>query len=315
MTTQSSVFPVASATRETSPTALASHSQEWVWRGHKICYQVNGKGKPLVLIHGFGASVGHWRKNIPAFTDAGYKVFALDLLGFGASAKPPLDYSLELWEDLLADFWQAHIQAPAFFIGNSIGGLMALMMMAHHPQMAAGGVLLNCAGGLNHRPDELSLPLRLIMGAFSKVVSSAFIGPLLFNEIRRKFRLRGTLKQVYGDRTAVTDELVEIIYKPACDPGAQKVFASIITAPPGPHPSELLPTITQPLLVLWGDADPWTPISGSTIYQDLAEQKPDKVTFQAISKAGHCPHDECPDKVNPVIIDWLSSMREHPQDS
>jgi len=62
-----------------------------------------GTGRPLVLIHGFGA-IGHWRKNIPVLAAGGYQVFALDLLGFGGSDKPALDYTLELWEELLKDF-------------------------------------------------------------------------------------------------------------------------------------------------------------------------------------------------------------------
>lgn len=308
-------------TTQLSPTktpfsdAQPDHQEDgstWQWRGHDIRYQVYGDAQtnrpPLVLIHGFGASIGHWRKNSPVFAEAGYPVFVLDLLGFGGSAKPPLDYSLELWEELLTEFWQAHINQPAIFIGNSIGGLLALMMMAHHPEMAAGGTLLNCAGGLNHRPEELNPILGTVMGTFSKVVSAPVIGPLLFNEIRRKFRIRGTLKQVYGDNSAITDELVEILHKPSCDPGAQKVFASILTAPAGPKPSDLLPAITQPLLVLWGDADPWTPISGSTIYQELAKAEADRVTFYPIEGAGHCPHDECPDRVNPCILEWLEPL-------
>ncbi|MEB3230617.1 MAG: alpha/beta fold hydrolase [Leptolyngbyaceae bacterium] len=307
MTIQSPTPPTRLTTDSINPAAMPA-AQDWTWRDYPIRYQVFGAGQPLVLIHGFGASIGHWRKNSPVLAAAGYKVFVLDLLGFGASAKPPLDYSLELWEELLVDFWQAHIQAPTVFIGNSIGGLLALMLLAHHPDKAAGGVLLNCAGGLNHRPDELNPVLAWIMGTFSQVVSAPVIGPLMFNEIRRKFRIRGTLKQVYGDRTAVTEELLEILHQPSCDPGAQKVFASILTAPPGPRPAELLPQISQPLLVLWGDADPWTPISGSTLYQQLAQQEPQRVKFQAIPGAGHCPHDECPDQVNPPIIDWLATV-------
>ncbi len=61
----------------------------WNWQGHNIQYTVMGKGQPLVLIHGFGASIGHWRKNIPVLADAGYQVFALDLLGFGALSEAP----------------------------------------------------------------------------------------------------------------------------------------------------------------------------------------------------------------------------------
>lgn len=278
--------------------------QPWTWKGHQICYSVTGQGQPLVLIHGFGASIRHWRRNIPVLADAGYQVFALDLLGFGKSDKPALDYTMELWQELLFDFWTERIQQPAVFVGNSIGALLTLMVMANHPEIAKGGVLLNAAGGLNHRPEELNVPLRLLMGTFTKVVSSNLVGGFMFNQIRQKPRLRRTLQQVYRDHTAVTDELIDLIYEPSCDPGAQKVFASILTAPPGPRPEDLLPQVTQPLLVLWGEADPWTPIAGSKIYQDLATQT-DRVKFVAIPDTGHCPHDERPDVVNHEILAWM----------
>lgn len=280
---------------------------DWIWRDQKICYTVQGQGQPLLLIHGFGACIGHWKQNIPAIAAQGYEVFALDLLGFGGSAKPDWDYSLDLWQALIHDFWQAKIQRPTVFIGNSIGGLLSLTMLAKHPDLCAGGVLINCAGGLSHRPEELAPPLRFVMGTFGKLVSSPLMGKFLFNQVRQKFRIRGTLYQVYGDRRAVTDELVEMLYAPSCDAGAQRVFASVITAPPGDSPETLLPQRQHPLLVLWGDKDPWTPIKGSQIYQDLAADH-QGVEFHSIPGAGHCPHDENPDAVNERIIDWLKRL-------
>lgn len=284
----------------------------WTWQGHTICYTVQGHGRPLLLIHGFGASIGHWRNNIPAIANAGYQVYALDLLGFGASDKPALDYSLEVWKDLLTDFWAEHIQRPTVFVGNSIGGLLTLMLLANHPETSAGGVLLNCAGGLNHRPDELNPILGLIMGTFTKVVASPVLGSFMFNQVRRKSRIRGTLKQVYCTPDAITDELVDLLYEPSCHPGAQQVFASILTAPAGPRPSELLPQVQHPLLVLWGEADPWTPITGAKIYQELAarpDQSPETaVTFIPIPQTGHCPHDERPEQVNTLILNWLQHV-------
>jgi len=227
----------------------------------------------LVLIHGFGASIGHWRKNIPVLAENGYQVYALDLLGFGGTDKPALDYSLDLWLRQIQDFWREKMAKPAVFIGNSIGGLITLMLMAESPEITAGGVIINCAGGLNHRPEELNLPLRLIMAAFTGLVSSPVTGKFIFGQVRQKNRIRNTLKQVYRDHTAITEELVEILYQPSCDAGAWGVFASVLTAPPGPSPLELLP------------------------------QK-----FYPIAKAGHCPHDEHPEKVNQLILSWLSEM-------
>ncbi|MBW4541631.1 MAG: alpha/beta fold hydrolase [Myxacorys chilensis ATA2-1-KO14] len=280
----------------------------WEWNGHQIQYTVQGSGRPLVLIHGFGASIGHWRKNIPVLAEAGYQVFALDLLGFGGSAKPAIAYTVELWVELIKDFWSAQIGQPAYFAGNSIGGLLCLMVLAEHPEIAAGGILLNPAGGLNHRPEELSLPLRLVMETFAKAVNSKQFGPWLFNRVRQKARIRSSLKQVYRDPDAITDELVELLYTPSCDPGAQQVFAAILTAPAGPRPTELLPRIEKPLLVLWGEADPWTPIAGAAVYQSLTTSH--NVKFVAIPDTGHCPHDERPDVVNRLMLDWLAQQRK-----
>ncbi len=280
----------------------------WTWQRHQIQYTTAGPatGRPLILIHGFGASMGHWRKNIPALAAGGYRVFALDLLGFGGSEKPQLNYTVELWQELLQDFWQAHVQQPAVFVGNSVGGLLSLMILANAPKIAAGGILLNAAGGLNHRPDQLNLPLRMIMGGFTKLISAPGTGPFLFNRVRQKNRIRRTLAQVYCDREAITDELVELLYQPSCDPGAQQVFASVLTAPPGPRPEALLPKVQAPLLVIWGESDPWTPIQGAKIYQELVQAQP--VKFVSIPNTGHCPHDERPEVVNSLILNWLGEQ-------
>jgi len=291
--------------------ATSGHLEKhaWTWQGHQIQYTVQGQGPPLLLVHGFGASSGHWRRNIPTLATAGYQVFAVDLLGFGDSDKPPLAYALELWEQQLQEFCQAFIGQPTVVVGNSIGGLLTLMLLADHQQLARAGVLLNCAGGLNHRPDELNPGLRLVMGTFTRLVSSPWIGPLVFNQVRQKHRIRSSLKQVYCSHDAVTDELVDLIYRPACDPGAQQVFASILTAPAGPRPTDLLPKIQQPLLVLWGENDPWTPIQGADVYRQLSQSAtPPAVTFHAIPETGHCPHDERPEVVNPLVIEWLQTL-------
>ena len=279
----------------------------WNWKGYKIQYTVMGEGNPLVLVHGFGASIGHWRKNIPFLASGGYRVFAIDLLGFGGSDKPPLNYTMELWSELLKDFQAAHIQAPTVFIGNSIGALLSLMAIALHPETAAGAVLINCAGGLSHRPHELNPPLRVAMSAFNRLVRSRITGKVIFNRVRQKAQIRRTLLQVYRNREAVTDELVDLLYAPSCDPGAQHVFASILSADPGPTPAQLLPKVKHPLFVIWGADDPWTPITGAKIFQQASENG-QQIQITPIPKAGHCPHDEVPDIVNPLILEWLGKL-------
>ncbi len=276
----------------------------WTWQGHTIRYTVQGSGRPVVLVHGFGASMGHWRHTIPDLVAAGYAVYAPDLLGFGASDKPAVDYDLTVWESLLQSFCQEVVREPAVFVGNSIGSLMSLMLAVRDPDAVAGLVLLNCAGGLNHRPSEMMIPFRWIMGAFTSLVTSPVTGPFLFNQVRQKDRIRSTLKQVYCNTAAIDDELVDLLHRPSCDPGAQKVFASILAAPAGTPPEELLPHLDQPILLMWGEKDPWTPIQRGHGFKTYVDPGVD-YQFVGLPDTGHCPHDDRPDLVNPLMVEWL----------
>ena len=70
--------------------------QYWLWRDQKIYFVKAGHNPllpPLLLIHGFGASTDHWRKNIAELSQD-FEVYAIDLLGFGRSQKPAWTYNL-----------------------------------------------------------------------------------------------------------------------------------------------------------------------------------------------------------------------------
>ena len=144
----------------------------------------------------------------------------LDLIGFDDSDKPDLNYTLEFWANLVHDFWQVHVQTPTVFVGNSIGALMALMTLVSYPQTAGGGILLNRTGSLNHRPEDLPGPLRVVMGAFSKLVSNRLVGPFLFNQVRTKGPHLQLTQVSIRYREALTPELLDILHAPACQLGA-----------------------------------------------------------------------------------------------
>lgn len=86
------------------------------------------------------------------------QVYAIDLLGFGASEKAKLVYSIELWRDLLLDFTTEFVDEPFVMVGNSVGSLVCLAAnAASEPGRVRGTVLLNCAGATAHfqsRPQE-----------------------------------------------------------------------------------------------------------------------------------------------------------------
>lgn len=282
----------------------------WNWRDQSIYYVRAGEGHPqrppLLLVHGFGASTDHWRKNISDLSND-FEVWAIDLLGFGRSAKPSLSYGGDLWRDQLHDFITEVIGQPVVLAGNSLGGYAALCVAAQR-QAAAGLVLINSAGPFTEietPPAAQTSPIQRIFGDGARsLLRQPGASFLLFQYLRQRSRIRKTLQKVYFDQSAVTDQLVEDIYRPSCDPGAARVFASVFRAQQGEKVDVLLGQLTCPLLMIWGEADPWMKVQKRSsqfrkYYPQLTEH---------FLHAGHCPHDEVPEQVNELLGSWVLSI-------
>ncbi|MBJ7899720.1 MAG: alpha/beta fold hydrolase [Cyanobacteria bacterium RI_101] len=281
--------------------------QIWHWRGYPIAYQRAGEtGPAIVLVHGFGACWGHWRRNLPALGQE-CRVFALDLIGFGASAKPQpggeIDYTFAAWSQLLADFCREVVGEPAFLIGNSIGCVVIFQTAVDAPLQVRGLAALNCSLRLLHDRKRQSLPWYRQWGApvLQQILANRAIGQFFFKQIARPGTVKKILRQAYVNPDAVTDELVDLLLAPAQDPGAMDVFLAFTRYSQGPLPEDLLPQITCPTLFLWGEKDPWEPLA---LGRRLAEY-PCVEDFIVLPNVGHCPQDEAPEQVNPLLLNWI----------
>ncbi|MEB3178231.1 MAG: alpha/beta fold hydrolase [Nostocaceae cyanobacterium] len=308
------------ATTAYSTTAIPG--KYWQWRGYSIYYVQAGEKHPqrppLLLVHGFGASTDHWRKNITGLSKD-FEVYAIDLLGFGRAAKPNLQYSGNLWRDQLHDFITEVIGKPVVLAGNSLGGYACLCVAAECQDAAAGLVLLNSAGPFSENqssaePESLQAQIEPpqqpnpLQKLFGDVVKWIFQQPLsrwlLFQYLRQPWVIRKTLEKVYLDKTAITNQLVEDIYRPSTDAGAFDVFSSIFSTPQGEKVDVLLQQLTCPLLLLWGEADPW--INARERAVKFRQYYPQLTEY--FLRAGHCPHDEVPEQVNSLFRDWVLSI-------
>jgi pimeloyl-ACP methyl ester carboxylesterase len=287
------------------PIAPSLPGTYWQWRGNSVYYVCAGERSnkpPLLLVHGFGASTDHWRKNIDQL-QAQFQVWAIDLLGFGRSAKPKQEYSGNLWQEQLHDFITEVIQQPTVLAGNSLGGYAALCVAAEYPNSTAGLILLNSAGPFSD--PQPNSPSQSRSNPFGKMIRSVLLQPwasfLLFQYVRRRSIIRKTLNKVYFDPSAVTEQLIEDIYRPSCDRGAADVFNAVFKTPQGEKVDILLGKMSCPLLLLWGEQDPWIKAREKSVqfrqyYPQLTEH---------YLQAGHCPHDEVPEQVNSLITDWV----------
>jgi len=297
--------------KASTPTTAPIPGTYWNWREQTIYYVRSGEQQsqrpPLLLIHGFGASTDHWRKNISELSND-FEVWAIDLLGFGRSAKPSLQYSGDLWRDQLHEFITDVIGQPVVLVGNSLGGYAALCVASQRPTAAAGLVLINSAGPFTEiqaPATTQTYPVQRVLGEGIRwTLRQPWASFLLFQYFRQRSVIRQTLQKVYLDQSAVTDQLVEDIYRPSCDPGAAQVFASVFSSPPGEKVDILLEQLTCPLLMLWGEADPW--MNAQKRSAQFRKHYPQLAEYYL--QAGHCPHDEVPETVNDLIRSWALSI-------
>lgn len=289
----------------------------WRFAGHPVhtlrLAPATPAGPALLLVHGFGASTDHWRHNLPVLAGR-HEVHALDLLGFGRSAKPTgLPYGGALWRDQLVAYVRERIGRPTVLVGNSLGGYAALAAgaalssaTAAEPPLAAGVVLLNAAGPFREDQVEPKGWGAIARGTIGRaILTSPVVQRLLFENLRRPATVRRTLERVYLDRTNVDDALVESILRPSRDPGAFGVFRTVFDIPRGEPLDDLFSRLEAPLLLLWGLQDPWMNAAGRRT--SFARHAPPR-TSEVVLEAGHCPHDEVPDQVNAALLDWLHTL-------
>ncbi len=296
-----------------STVAISDSPKTWHWRGFPITYQSCGEsGAAVVLVHGFGASSGHWRKNFPVLGQE-CRCYAIDLIGFGASAKPTpgkgVDYTFETWGQLVADFCREVVGSPAFLVGNSIGCVVIMQAAVDNPEMVRGIAAINCSLRLLHDRKRQELPWYRSAGAalLQKLLANRGIGNFFFQQIAKPEVVKKILLQAYKRPEAVTDELIDILMTPAKDVGAADVFCAFTRYSQGALPEDLLPRLTCPTILLWGTEDPWETIA---LGRELGKI-PTVDQFIPLEGLGHCPQDEAPEIVNPILQQWINSEAQY----
>jgi pimeloyl-ACP methyl ester carboxylesterase len=300
---------------------------KWIWRGKAISAVSSPpqNGHPdqgaVLLLHGFGASWRHWRHTLTALSAAGLRVYAIDLLGFGGSAKPrsqlpgelptgdSVTYGFDLWAEQVVDFIAAEIgEGPLQLVGNSIGGVVALnaaRLLRQQGRPPVQVVLIDCAQRAldAKRLGEMPVLQRWSRPLLMATVRQRWLIGSLFKLLARPSVVRQVLTQAYPSGGNVDQELLDLLLEPSRDPGAQESFRGFVNLFNDRLAPELLAELDMPVRMLWGEADPWEPVAEAkrwaTLYPCIRE-------LVVLPGLGHCPHDEAPDQVNPILLRWLT---------
>jgi pimeloyl-ACP methyl ester carboxylesterase len=241
---------------EPDNSALGGQAHFFGWKYGRVFYKTAGahnSGPPLVFIHGVGAGASSfmWRKNFDDLSND-FRVFAIDLLGFGLSDKPPTAaYSADLYVELITDFIREIAGYPANIVASSMGAAYAIRVADEHPELINAMILNGPTGSdnLNRRPGMAG-------AAFYGLLQSPVLGTSFYNVMASERSIRDFARDnLFYDHRRVTDRLVANLYATSHQPGAQHAIAAFLSGYLNTDTKAPFSRLTQPTVLVWGKQD------------------------------------------------------------
>lgn len=271
--------------------------------GLKTHFVAQGTAGPaIVFVHGFGSCTYSWRKNLEPLAAKGFRTFAIDVKGFGLTAKPKDgQYHLAAFAQQLLDFLDAMKLDRPILVGNSMGGAVIARLALLHPERVAGIVLVDAAP-----PDVALKPREKNPGgvALPKAPMLKFgstFAPALAKAMVTRGLVEYSLRVAYHDPKFITEEEVQVQLRPMSIDGAAEALAALTATPPGPiEPTPPLSLLEVPALIVWGRHDRIIPVAMADYFaRELPSAR--KVVFE---NSGHMPQVEEAVAFNALIAEF-----------
>jgi len=247
---------------------------------YRVHYFVGGSGPPLLLIHGLGSRSEDWTPEMPAYVRAGFRVYAIDLLGSGRTDHPDIAYTIQEQTDLVHGFLHAVRVPRADVVGWSMGGWIALQFAVQHPASVRRLVVMDSAG-LSFQTDlspEIFEPRTIpeLMRFEALLVTNPPRVPAFFNRMLLKAMQRNYLV-------------------------VHRTVSSMLTGKD--LLDDKLEQIQAPVLLVWGAEDRLIPPSVAfRMHRDLPQS-----VLQLYSGCGHIGPATCAGRIVPRVIEFLNS--------
>lgn len=285
---------------ERSRREAARHQVDWVGTHVKLgeewihCMEA-GRGEPLLLVHGFIAWSFTWRKNLPALA-AHFHTYAVDLRGFGLSQRGThLRYGLDDQADLLAAFLDHAGIRRAALMGHSMGGEIVLRFALRYPDRLKGMVLVSPSALLQRRVRWAERYLLPVPGLGPLAVRAALLN--------RRFAA-ASVRDAYHRSELVTPADIGGYWLPARIPGSARSLIAMLRQIDFGAAANRLTEIPHRTLIIWGEDDPWVPVSHG---RRLAALLP-RSELVTLPDCGHVPHEEYPERFHQLVIPFLHSL-------
>ncbi len=274
------------------PDTLQHHLQMTQKEDIKLHYTVKGEGAPLIMIHGFSSSLHTWSHLIEPLSRK-YKVYALDLKGFGNSPKPRDDrYSVYDQMLLVKAFMREHNISNPIMIGHSLGAGV-ILSLAITGEKIQKMVLIDAAAYRQNLPKLL------------RWLQIPVIGRLGFYLLPSHYEIKEGYKYAFYDHAKIPKEGVKTLTKNLQSPNGKYAFAKasdFLIPDDIDEVSRRYHDIDIPTLILWGYND--IIIRKDKAYRLHHDIKNSLLHF--INLCGHMPQEECPEETLRHIEEFLN---------
>ena len=296
---------IARRRQEPEQNALGGEAGAFEWRHGRIFYKVSRDpmSRPLVFVHGIGmgASSLMWRRNFDALAHD-FRVYALDLLGFGFSDKPATaPYSADLCVELIVDFIREVVrERPVSIVASSLSAAFAVRVADEQPELINALVLLAPTGAdiLHARPGTTS-------AAFYGLLQSPVLGTSFYNAMASERSIRDHARtHLFYDRRFVTDSLVARYYAMGHQSGAQHALTAFLSGYLNTDVRAAFARLSQPVTLVWGKQDRTNPVE-----QDAALLRLNpRARLEVFDRCRMMPQEEHSEKFNALVRDQLRAQ-------
>ncbi|WP_157390327.1 alpha/beta fold hydrolase [Nocardia terrae] len=270
----------------------SKHVRDLHHDGRRIRYVDIGKGRPIVLLHGLGASWQSWLENLPALS-RGHRVIAIDLPGFGCSDSLPPEADIDAHiESVDAVLTQLRLSSVVV-VGHSMGGLIALRFAADRPARVGGLVLLS-GGGVAFSATRLALVTRGFT-AFDLAMGIPKVPDVL---VRWGLLRNAILRSMVVNPASLSPELAAEVLPGMHSEGLVRTLLAAVRGLAEVDPA----AVRCPTLLIWGARDRIIPVAAA---KQLAADLPD-ARLAVVDGVGHCAMLEDPATFNALLQNFVA---------
>ncbi len=277
-------------------------AHKYAWKLGEISFQRVGEGPALVLLHSFGP--GHdseeWRQ-IAELLSNDYQVFALDLLGWGRSDKPKLQYDDELYIQLIDDFIEDVVRERVVAVAAGLAGAYATQVAVDHPDVIRG-VALAVPSGVNIYGDEPDLKDAFV----HRALRTPILGTSALNLYTSQTAIARYLKRdVFAAPDRVDAGLIEQHYHSSHQPGSHTALAAYLSGYLNHRVEEALGRLDCPIWIGWGREAKNPPVETADLWLRHAASS---IELEVFEGSGNLPHVEVASEFAERLQTFLANL-------